>query len=1476
MPDQPQAIVQPIPAEQDQTTKNLIEVSYSPEDSSGSIRLKTSEISDDTMIRVEFWNNEVLVGAQVANLLAISKKTVDKHGDIVNGKASGMKVRLTVDPSALDEPAEISIQTPEDMPGTLPNQGTSPIQLKAVGEKDGNPIHQFHRWVTIEVEYESSQIDIDPSVLTLFWYDESIALWRPLPTAIDADNHILKARTDHFSLFALGKDGFNDHVIPPLDAAQVAEFTGSASYSIPIEVPSGPGGISPSVSLDYNSMSVEGITNDTQVAWVGAGWTLASGGMISRNLGKDENSTSDDTFSLAVGGTALQLVPVASGNITGADYIDYKSTNENFWLIRRFRANSSAYYDDQTGLPCYPGPGYTACKNYPVEMDKWIAWDTAGTRYTFDFRAFYPEEVHAVEDQTGMNCGTGNYFCTYRPWGWFLTETLYPTNQAITYSWNDFLVAPELKCINGIDGALCADLVWIDHAMYPDSITYPDNKTKVVFIPEAGDRPDFMADWGWSASGLTRYEKKRLSSIQVKIDATVIREYVLEYFNADDLANIPIFPESKWYPVSNNTQVKKAMSVLKKVTEYGVGGLAGASSANTLPAISFTYGEFAPDPAQPNSKLNVGDRYHLSQIDNGQGGKVIFTYEANNYNEMDDDPRTPFTASNGSQKIVDLLRDSTTLSFPDSYEDIITSDGEWNTPSGLSVRPGMGYKLDCYASAGSTTTKVRFEIDYAETGGSSYFSKSVDVPANGGVVSAVVTIPGNATRVTPAIRLEAGFPSVTISNCHGAPVLTHYRVTQRIVKDSVTGQSYTFDYDYRDPATLDDSAAVNDAQHSAVVVSAQQSIDQWNAAHPTNKASIYDLLAAKPNAEFRGHAWVSVTADDGSITRTNFYQDDLYYGRVHQVKRYDGGNLLSSSQNEWASQALTGVPNTSLCAKEAVTGYCFPDQKVNWIYPTADETHDYGSGVSNENSLNFNGYRKEYKYADWAGYGNLVGVIERTWNGSQWVSSHLTRTSYNFSANDSVLTATGKRIPVSLPASSNLYTCTQDDCNFTSGGSPLAWSYPPMENLVASTCFLYETPTDPTGGTAACSIQSNGATISETLDTPNSGLLTGKRVLLSFVNDNFADPRYSDEIYLYDAWGNRVQMSAYRNEGTTGTPTSRADKQSTPLPITTTWQYDSLFHSRVTSVDNPLQEPTTYTYGDPTSNGYLLGLPYSETDPNNAVAYATYDTFGRFLMVILPGDNSNAPTISLMYSPLGEIPAWVSVSRKTTGGQTAVTRSIFNGLGQVVQTQQAAQLLATSTSDVVVDTSYDFAGRVVKQTMPVELTVFNGSTALYRPQINVAGTPYTQTTYDSLGRTESVTAPDNTTTSYLYGYDNQTGWRTITVTDPRGNTTTTYMDALGQTRRVVSPTGPGTSYSYSATGKLISATYGSAVTTLSYDLAGRKTGMVDADMGSWLYAYRCNGKSSGSAEPDVDLRPPTIFDHLNSPAGKAGKRRTLD
>ena len=95
-------------------------------------------------------------------------------------------------------------------------------------------------------------------------------------------------------------------------------------------------------------------------------------------------------------------------------------------------------------------------------------------------------------------------------------------------------------------------------------------------------------------------------------------------------------------------------------------------------------------------------------------------------------------------------------------------------------------------------------------------------------------------------------------------------------------------------------------------------------------------------------------------------------------------------------------------------------------------------------------------------------------------------------------------------------------------------------------------------------------------------------------------------------------------------------------------------------------------------------------------------------------------------------------------------------------------------------------------------------------------------------------------------------WQTRTY-DPRGNRTDYEQNALGQLVKVteynVNSAVYNTTYVYDLQGNLTSVTdAANNVTTITYDLLGRKQTMLDPDMGSWQYQYDAVGNLTGQRD----------------------------
>ena len=111
------------------------------------------------------------------------------------------------------------------------------------------------------------------------------------------------------------------------------------------------------------------------------------------------------------------------------------------------------------------------------------------------------------------------------------------------------------------------------------------------------------------------------------------------------------------------------------------------------------------------------------------------------------------------------------------------------------------------------------------------------------------------------------------------------------------------------------------------------------------------------------------------------------------------------------------------------------------------------------------------------------------------------------------------------------------------------------------------------------------------------------------------------------------------------------------------------------------------------------------------------------------------------------------------------------------------------------------------------------------------------TTYDELGRVNTVTQPDQTVTVTNYNIhllDSQPASVTYTE-DANNHISEAWADAFGRLLKSQGATGPAVSYTYDPADHLTGALYGSAQTQITYDIGGRKLTLDDPDMGLWSY-----------------------------------------
>jgi RHS repeat-associated protein len=343
--------------------------------------------------------------------------------------------------------------------------------------------------------------------------------------------------------------------------------------------------------------------------------------------------------------------------------------------------------------------------------------------------------------------------------------------------------------------------------------------------------------------------------------------------------------------------------------------------------------------------------------------------------------------------------------------------------------------------------------------------------------------------------------------------------------------------------------------------------------------------------------------------------------------------------------------------------------------------------------------------------------------------------------------------------------------------------------------------------------------------------------------------------YEYDSFGNRAKTTQRNCNGSgSAYPGATATEAAAPadnaiVPRISKAQYSYAADGSSTVV-------TTNAAGHRQTSGFnaSFGTVVSQQGPNDyrdangnlLFSQWAYDSFGRKVLEKRPDGNGTTlkyelclnvacPTVS------GIVPTYVvtstpvagpiDVAARTTGSQNGpASKSYFDALDHVVRVEAQGSDVSGNSTLVYQDTQYDDLGRVSATSAPY----FAGDSAVW-----------TRLDHDKLGRVTVATAPDGSRTVTTYD-----GLRT-TVTNDLSQSTTKVRNVLGQVVQVIDARARVLSLSYDPAGNLAQSKDSAGnLTTLHYDVRGRKLDMQDPDMGSWSYDY----DAVGNLTRQVDAR----------------------
>ncbi|MDP8265860.1 MAG: SpvB/TcaC N-terminal domain-containing protein [Candidatus Aceula meridiana] len=266
------------------------------------------------------------------------------------------------------------------------------------------------------------------------------------------------------------------------------------------------------------------------------------------------------------------------------------------------------------------------------------------------------------------------------------------------------------------------------------------------------------------------------------------------------------------------------------------------------------------------------------------------------------------------------------------------------------------------------------------------------------------------------------------------------------------------------------------------------------------------------------------------------------------------------------------------------------------------------------------------------------------------------------------------------------------------------------------------------------------------------------------------------------------------------------------------------------------------------ANGYwsLWGQVKLVQDPNNQEGIKQYDGFGRLRAAISPLDSNSSPTVEYDYQLSSSgVKVFTFKRQRYNTTDTLDFVQFYDGLGRLIQTKTES----TTPHIFIVSgqTEYNSRGLPEKKYLP-----FFSTTPLDQEDSIDPSRPHVKVGYDAMGRATQTTNPDGTYSTVIYD-----DWTTTSI-DENGHKQTAYADAYGRLIKKEeylgadgrSPFYPQNSYSlysktyyfYDSEGNLVQVedSLGN-ITTIVYDVLGRKISMDDPDMGYWEYGYDKNG-----------------------------------
>jgi RHS repeat-associated protein len=1322
-----------------------------------------------------------------------SKKVVvqvdpDKDIEI---KSASEKITLKIPKGAVDKKCEIEFieYTPSGSTGMVM---LSNFELNAKGKDSGKAFSKFEKDLEITIKHEPEELTgIDIDSIRLYYLDENTGQWTPMATdKYDSKEKTIKATIDHFTYYG---EQANPLQVGPgrVNAAQVSLSSGAATFSYPFELPPGPGGFTPKLELTYNSGSVDEMKNKQAVgSWVGIGWNL--------HLGRISYDATNKQYFLDLSGASYQIF--------STDGLNFYTNPEEYLKITRNYENG----------------------------DTWIVLDREGNYYRFGGTTDSQQYVISNEIATG-----------YR-WDLNLIKDTSCNQAIVTYIQN-----PEGTWPNDY---------WIRSA-YPEYVTYGNVQVHFTCSYDESTFDGYLRydnpitksnDMG--GYYIVNYapkimENRKLDSIEVKVNNTLIRKYNFSYTTTQRV-----------YSSDYSGVYYSGKHTLTSITQVGADG------TSQLPAMTFSYGDLqihrhTSETSYNGNPGNPANLYwpHITEVKSGYGASVSFTYKqlpgTSMLNTWTREIVTAKTINSGigayEASIYNYIGNPQYLypGWDQKYRGF--NEVEEMDSSGNSIKHWFYTTGQIDGRDGEKLTGKEYKTQWFDSGDVllkektydwSAFATSQDYNAfliwGSGIVWSGVN---NYLELSNNyIYVVAG--SVKKYNEHGNYISSHGWSESAIAIDS-NGFRYGFSV--------------------------------WP------EFNICSVLKYDANGN-QVLQWGNCGTGDGQFQNPyNIAVDNsgyIYVGEGNpnpRIQKFDSnGNFIK----KWGS---SGTGPGQFCY--AVGDIAFDSNNHIYVSDAAPRIQKFDS---NGNFI-----------LQWGSYGSGDGQFQNPAgiaiddNNNIYVADYGNHRVQKFDASGNFLSKYGKsgtgpgevKGPTSIVTLySTLYVVegysTQRIQEFTNNW---AVRLNKVEETIGDKTTKTEYVYDDYGNVITEKVHGDISTYED--DTtiwrtfyPNTtanilSKLARERVYATIVTeDNGGSNLKKETCYYYD--GNntllttpptksmltRVEnkkdasnsISSYITYDTYGNVLTTTDANGNDTALS----WDTTYHTYLISKTYPISGLSeSYEYY---TSGGNIGQLWKMTNANAQVTECVYDTFQRMIKVIKPGDTTGSPSIEYQYNNWGTIRQQsIKTITKINGNSSVWQADYFDGLGRVVQTQAQGESGHTIVSNTV---AFNNCGLVHKQFVSQDIA--SSLTQYYSPR---SSWKYTTYIYDGLGRVTILKNADNTMVLSDYAMP----WQ-VDVTNPRGFISRYYYDAFGQLVKVEEPNESDgvyatTKYTYDTLGNLTQVVdANSNVTSMSYDWLSRKTAMTDPDMGSWSYDYDNNGNLT--SQTDAKSQTITVvYDTLN-------------